>query len=143
MSVEQAIVQLLKADTDVAALVGTKIYPQIAPQNKVYPYIVYHLVTEIPLRHLASASNLSYSRQQLDIFADTYAKAKDLAEKVFQALDGFRGLVTYTDGSLFIQYLAKDDGNDITVPIESGSDSPRRRTSVDYIVGHDIIVPTH
>jgi hypothetical protein len=143
MSVEQAVVQLLKADTAVAALVGTKIYPQIAPQNKVYPYIIYHLVTQTVLRHLGSASNLNYERQQLDLYADTYEEVKDLEEKVFQALDGFRGLVTYTGGTQFIQYLAKDDGNDINVPIESGSDVPRRRTSVDYIVGRDIIVPTH
>jgi hypothetical protein len=144
MTPEAAIYKLLIDDAAVSAIVGTKIYPLLAPQNKPKNYIVYNLITDLPDRILVSSAAISYCRIQIDLYAETYSGSKTLADKVRLALDGVsHSDVVTTDYTAHIQYLALTDQNDILLAPQNGGDVPTFRTSQDYNIGYSITIPTH
>ncbi len=85
MKVGAAIYSMLKDDSAVAALVGTRIYPELAEEGAATPYVVYSVVSNTPVDTKDSAP---VDEAQLEVFsvADTYAAANDLADKVRTAL---------------------------------------------------------
>jgi len=85
MKVGAAIYSMLKDDSAVSALVGTRIYPELAEVGAVTPYVVYSVVSNTPVDTKESAP---VDEAQLEVFsvADTYAAANDLADKVRAAL---------------------------------------------------------
>ena len=111
MSAGKAFYTILKDDAAVSAIVTsggqTRIYPQLAPQNKSKPYMVYNQVTMNLPRHLGSSSDTNYIRMQLDIYADKYSTLRDLSDKCRLALDNYRGLVTLSVGTAWVEYLAQ------------------------------------
>lgn len=85
--IEAELTTLVLADDDVEALVGTRMYPIIAPQNSTLPYIIYRrLSTSRPTTHDDSAG-YAQAIVQLTVWADKYDEAKGLAEEVRQVLD--------------------------------------------------------
>ena len=76
---------MLKDDSAVSALVGTRIYPELAEEGAATPYVVYSVVSNTPVDTKDSAP---VDEAQLEVFsvADTYAAANDLADKVRAAL---------------------------------------------------------
>ncbi len=93
MKVGAAIYSMLKDDSAVAALVGTRIYPELAEEGAATPYVVYSVVSNTPVDTKESAP---VDEAQLEVFsvADTYAAANDLADKVRAALSR-KGKVVY------------------------------------------------
>jgi hypothetical protein len=85
MKVGAAIYSMLKDDSAVSALVGTRIYPELAEEGAATPYVVYSVVSNTPIDTKDSAP---VDEAQLEVFsvADTYAAANDLADKVRTAL---------------------------------------------------------
>ena len=85
MKVGAAIYSMLKDDSAVSALVGTRIYPELAEEGAATPYVVYSVVSNTPVDTKDSAP---VDEAQLEVFsvAETYAAANDLADKVRAAL---------------------------------------------------------
>lgn len=91
MTIEEGLYELLTMDTAVAALVGTRIYPLLVPQDADLPAMAYQRISG-PRDHTHSgASGLAMARMQLTYLASSYAAVKALAEAVRAALDGLRG----------------------------------------------------
>jgi len=86
MKVGAAIYSMLKDDSAVAALVSTRIYPELAEEGASAPYIVYSVVSNTPSD---TKEGTPIDQAQLEIFSvgNTYAAANDLADKVRAALD--------------------------------------------------------
>ena len=82
MNLESGVRYVLTDDTDVAALVGTRVYSGILPQNPTYPAVTIQPITEDDNNTLASRPALRWARLQIDAWAETYAGAKDLHDKV-------------------------------------------------------------
>ena len=72
---------LLLSDSDLAELVGTRIYPMSAPDTSLTPLILYQRITETH----DSDTGLSQTRIQTDCYADTYDDVSELAETVKNA----------------------------------------------------------
>ena len=87
-----AIYDILKNDTDVAALVGTKIYPIQASETATVPYITYQEISNVPASSKDSVSLLDQLRIQVSSFADTQDNVFSLAKKVRIALDKVTGI---------------------------------------------------
>ncbi len=94
MSVEKVIYSKLSGDSDVAALVSTRIYPVNLPQKPTYPAIVYTRISGDRTYSFEGASGLASPRFQIDCFASTYSGGKDLSSKLRSAINGFRGTVS-------------------------------------------------
>ena len=86
MKVGAAIYSLLVNDSAVSAIVGTRIYPELAEEGASAPYVVYSVVSNTPSD---TKEGTPIDEAQLEIFSvgNTYAAANDLADKVRAALD--------------------------------------------------------
>jgi len=93
MTVEEALYATLIADDDLAAIVGTKIFPQYVPQSAAMPAITYeqaggdfdHTVTEIVA---LTAANFVLTAWSAD-----YDDCRTLADAIRKALNAKDGLV--------------------------------------------------
>jgi hypothetical protein len=92
--IEQALYRLLSTNSDVTALVSTRIYPSIAPQNAAKPYVIYQQITEQDIaKNNDGPGNLPAVTFQLDAYAETYAAARQVARAVRSLLRPYRGSV--------------------------------------------------
>ena len=103
MKVGAAIYTMLKDDSAVSAVVGTRIYPEMAAEGAQAPYIVYSVVSNTPVDTKDSAP---VDEAQLEIFsvASSYSAANDLADKVRKALNRKSKVVYDTVTVQSVQY---------------------------------------
>jgi hypothetical protein len=96
MKVGLAIYNLLVNDADVSDLVSGRIYPELAKEGALMPYIVYSVVSNSPSD---TKDGTPIDEAQCEIFSvgQTYQACNNLADKVRAALD--RKGVTVTDAS--------------------------------------------
>jgi len=87
-SVEEDLYSRLAADSDVASIVGTRIYPYNKLPNIQLPALVYQRVSTIPVRGLNGPHDLESVRMQITAWGDTYLQTVALASAVKDALDG-------------------------------------------------------
>lgn len=131
MRAEKVVVDLLKADAGVTALVGSRIHPGRLPQNTAFPAISYELVsgTEVPSVNAQAGGVLVRSRVQVNVLAKTYAETKSVHEAVRKALQFKRG----DFGTVHVVSITRDGiGSD-----ERDDDVGLFWQSVDYLLVHD------
>jgi len=80
----EVIRSALANDAAVVALVGTKIFPNVAPQGTLAPWIVYIEVSAVPENSFTSAvaTQLVNSRLQVDCYAKQYLEAHAIGDAV-------------------------------------------------------------
>ncbi len=91
-----AIYDILKNDSAVSALVGTKIYPMQAKESDSAPYITYQVISDVPANTKQTAALIDHYRIQISSFATRYDRAELLAKKAKDALDN-HALESYTN----------------------------------------------
>lgn len=91
MTLEEGLYSHLVNDSGVAALVSTRVYPLLVPQDTTLPAIAYQRISG-PRDHTHSgASGLALARMQVSCLGNSYGQAKQVSEAVRAALDGLRG----------------------------------------------------
>ena len=83
----------LSTDGAILAYVGTKIYPDIVPQNVQYPFVVYTIVNSLPVDFKDGQSNLEEITLQIDVYTQSYDDTQDLSNLIRNRLDRFVGIV--------------------------------------------------
>ncbi len=100
--IEAELATYLMGVTELVALIGTRVYPNVAPSGNTYPCVTYFKVTSNRVRDMGGESGLVQSRIQVNAWAiDTatsrgYAAAKAVADKIRTKLDSFRGTMGAT-----------------------------------------------
>lgn len=112
MTIEEAITSHLTTNAGVAALVASRVYPKQMPQAPTYPAIVYHRISGPREHSQTGSSGLAHPRFQFDLYARSYAGAKNLSEKVRLAFDDFRGSMGGGSGVEVDAVFLEDDGDD-------------------------------
>ena len=97
----------LSTDGSITAYVGTKIYPDITPQNVQYPFVVYTIVNSLPVDFKYGQSNLEEITLQIDVYTQSYDDTQDLANLIRNRLDRFTGTVEGIDVQT-IKYMSSD-----------------------------------
>ena len=97
----------LSTDGSITAYVGTKIYPDITPQNVQYPFVVYTIVNSLPVDFKDGQSNLEEITLQIDVYTQSYDDTQDLANLIRNRLDRFTGTVEGIDVQT-IKYMSSD-----------------------------------
>lgn len=98
-------VELVRAElllnAAVVALLADRIYPVIAPQGTLTPYVVLSVVSTVPFNSFDSTTRLSSVRLQVDSYATTYRKSADVAEAVDAVISALSrpDLQAYLDAS--------------------------------------------
>ena len=91
MIVGKAIYYLLTNATDVTDVVSTRIYPEVAQQDSDLPFIVYNVTNNEPTDTKPEPSKLDTAQVEVNIYAESYTEAIDLAVAVRAALDRVKG----------------------------------------------------
>jgi hypothetical protein len=126
---EGALIDLVKTDTAIDAVVAGRVYPARRPQGSAYPAIVVTRISGSPGYADDGEIGLQHARVQVDSMAMTYTAAKDLAQLVRTRLSAFDGVNAGIDFS----YIMLDEERDLP---ESGADAAEYpvRIAMDFIV---------
>jgi len=136
-SAEAAVVAILELDAGVTALVGTRIYPKVLPQNVTYPAIRYQRISTARgqfrvMTRSGGKATRQQPRFQLDSYGLTESSVQAVAAAVRAALDGYAGVAA----TLKIdQILIEDEGGDLELDVGDDSASVNR-VRQDYLVSH-------
>lgn len=90
MMLEQAIYSYISTYPGLIALVGSRIYPLVMPQNPTYPTVVYSRVSRVYEKDL-SGTAWNQSRMQFSVYATKYSDAKAVAEQIRAAFRDYKG----------------------------------------------------
>lgn len=83
----------LTTDTTITNVCGLNIFPDIAPQNVQYPFMVYTIINSLPVDFKDGQSNLEEITIQIDVYTNNYETTQTLANNVRNRLDRFVGIV--------------------------------------------------
>ena len=97
----------LSTDGSITAYIGTKIYPDITPQNVQYPFVVYTITNSLPVDYKDGQSNLEEITLQIDVYTQSYDDTQDLANLIRNRLDRFTGTAEGIDVQT-IKYMSSD-----------------------------------
>lgn len=123
-----AIYNILSNDADVSALVGARIFPNVAKNSTSFPFIIYDVKNEGPQDTKDGVSTLDVDNVMVSVYSKTYAEASDLALKIRTALDRVKG----TFGGVEIQSIQYDGYNDLFD--DNTSDEGVYRKALDFNV---------
>ena len=97
----------LTTDAAVTGICGLNIFPDIAPQNVQYPFIVYTIINSLPVDFKDGQSNLDEITLQIDVYSNNYETTQTLANNVRNRLDRFVGTVNSISVQT-IRYMSSD-----------------------------------
>lgn len=135
MSADKAIYQLIvSANTDASA----RVYTVRAPQNVATPFVVFQRISSERWRSINAPSGIGQALMQVDAYANSYQAARELAEDIENALDGYRGTVTL--GGTSPAQTVKIGGitlqNDVDL-LDQTAEPFLYRVSADYLVTYE------
>lgn len=120
----------LVADAGVTAEVGTRVYPEMMPQNPTLPALTYQQVSQQNVDEtLQGSSQLGVARFQISCYAEKYIDADSAARAVDAAMQDFAG----TMGSVTVYGVERDNIIDLG---EQDGDNITRRVLLDYSIFH-------
>ena len=111
MNEGKAIYSILTEDAGVSAVVGNKVYPQIAAQGAAFPFVVYVLQDNSPSDTKSGPSTLDEVRYDIVAAAETYTELSSLTERIRLALDRYTGDIGGVEIDS-IQFIDLDVDND-------------------------------
>ena len=94
MNEGKAIYTILTEDAGVSAVVGSRVYPQVAAQGAAFPFVVYVLQDNTPSDTKSGLSTLDEIRYDIVAAAETYSALSSLTERIRLALDRYTGTVS-------------------------------------------------
>ena len=122
---ERALVRMLTQDTQVAAIVGTRVSPLVLDQELQLPAITYELSSSRPMSTLAGASDVISLDFDVFAMAESFGTASDLGEEIRKCLSGRRGTISVpvSGGTVDVLVLGcthTNDRTDYSPPVDGG-----------------------
>jgi hypothetical protein len=130
-SPEAAIRSALVADADVANLLGTRIFPVIAPASAAVPFATYRRSAVQRSQSLSGPTGVTTVILALDLYAESYEAVRDLADKCRLALDGYGGT---SPESVIVENTSLDNEADGFAQLAGGEAPPLYSVSQTYSV---------
>lgn len=130
-SPEAAIRSALVADAAVAALLGTRIYPVIAPASAAAPFATYRRSAVQRQQTLTGPSDVTTVILALDLYAESYEAVRELADKCRRCLDGYGGL---SPESVLVHNVSLDNEADGFAQLAGGEAPPLYSVSQTYSI---------
>jgi hypothetical protein len=130
-SPEAAIRSALVADASVARLLGTRIYPVIAPASAAAPFATYRRSAVQRSQSLAGPTGVTTVLLALDLYAESYESVRELADVCRVALDGYGGV---TPDSVLVNNVSLDNEADGFAQLAGGEAPPLYSVSQTYSI---------
>jgi len=127
-SPETVLRSALVSSANVSALVGSRIYPILAPQTAALPFIVWRR-SGISREHtLAGPMGVPTVSVEMQLLANTYEQARELADKVRVVLDGYGGTLNNTE----VKHVSLEQESDDFVQLAGGDLPPVYQVTQTY-----------
>jgi hypothetical protein len=126
------------AQTEISALIGSRMYLQKAPQGASLPLIIFSLQRSSPNHHLRGYSGVTEDTIEIECQSYTDVGAKDLKEKVRKKLQGYRGVM----GSTFVNSCFITDESDHYTDRSDASDKGIFIALLEFTTWHTETAPT-
>ena len=130
-SPEAAIRSALVADANVARLLGTRIYPVIAPASAAAPFATYRRSAVQRSQSLAGPTGVTTVLLALDLYAESYESVRELADVCRVALDGYGG---FAADSVLVNNVSLDNEADGFAQLAGGEAPPLYSVSQTYSI---------
>lgn len=91
-TIGEAVVEYLLSTVAITAIIGDRLYPNVAPQDAIKPTLVYQLIDAQHVASRSGSSHLARSLFQFTAEAETYAGADALADAVRAAYEDYRNI---------------------------------------------------
>lgn len=111
MTIEEALYYHLVNTAGVSALISTRLYPNVIPEDVAQPAATYQRISSMPILDHGGPSGMETARIQITCRATTYAVAKSVAKAVKTALDGFSGTMGGV-GGVTVEYSHVENEQD-------------------------------
>lgn len=120
---ESAIYNLLKDDATISGIVNTRVYPVLASEQAVEPYLVFNIISA-PIEHtLEDSIGMIGARVQVSCWSNGYHDAITLKNAVIDALDNYDG--TEPTSSIVFQCIHFEDEGDL-IDYTAGADKSKK-----------------
>jgi hypothetical protein len=93
LNFEESLYSYLSKHNGIKAVVGTKIYPLIAPEGVNAPYIIYTPYSQVFSHTFGNDSGYNDKYIQIDIYHTSFISLKTLSKEVRKALINFKGVM--------------------------------------------------
>jgi hypothetical protein len=118
-SPEKVLLDVLVTATAVTSVVGTRIYPLLAPASSALPFVTWRRTGIERTQTLGSPHGVPRVSVDYTVVAATYNQAREAADAMRRTLDGYGGTVDNTE----VKQTALIDEADDLVEVE-GAESP-------------------
>lgn len=119
-SPESVCRKALVNDASVSALVGSRVYPVLAPAEAALPFLTWRRSAVQREHTLAGPLGMPTVLMAVEIYAATYEGVRDLADKCRRVLDGYGGTVDNTE----VKNVSLDNEADGFVQLAGGDIPP-------------------
>ena len=128
---EVGIAQLVMGNSGVEAIIGTRFYPVLLPDNPTYPCASYQLISDIPDYLLDCTQGMNCKRLQVDTWsggtsAASYLDAKNAGAAIRAVLELWSGVLSDGTHVNSIQVANSVDGYE--------QDARVYRNTADYLI---------
>lgn len=106
--IEAAIKTRAAAASGLAALIDTRFYPQLMPQNPTYPAVTYMLVAAPRETAMGADPGIVYAHLQFSAWSLDYLEATQVAEQLRVAFQRWRGTVGDVEILDTLDWMAHD-----------------------------------
>lgn len=96
-SPESVLRAALVGNGTVVALIGTRVYPVIAPATAALPFVTWRRVAVKRQQTLGAPMGLAITSVEYSIYGVTYEQAREVADAMRQVLDGYGGTANNTE----------------------------------------------
>lgn len=94
MRLDEAIYQYLIAQSDLTALVGYNIYPDVLPQKVNYPAIAFEQISGQRVLAFGNDTNYIHPVVRFNCYADSFDEARTVGEKLRSAMQNLIGTMS-------------------------------------------------
>lgn len=136
-SLSRALYAFLSTYPPLTAVIGTRLYPGIAPTSAVFPYVTIQELMVASHYHLDGASATFDSMAQIDCWALEPMQGQQMAKIIRQSMDG---MPAAWDG-LEVDGVFVDSEQDAPEPAQDGSERAYYRRILTLSVWHMREVP--
>ena len=112
MKVAAIIYNILKSDASITGYVSDRIYPLVAPQNVVTPFIIHVQTGNSPYDSKTGPSTMDVAMATVIIIHENMDTVEDIAEAARTALDRYSGNISGID-VVSVQYIDEKPGFDM------------------------------
>ena len=130
-SPEQLLANALVADPAVAAVVGQRVYPVVAPASAALPFVTWRRAGIQRTQTLSGPMGMGVVLLSVDVYAEKYGEARDIADRCRSVLDGYG---TAVENYVSVRNVSLDTESDGVVQLAGGDLPPILTVNQQYSI---------